>query len=237
MEKSSRRFNVVIAKEDGGVEMYPMRGWLRANPAAIPEGCSLEKNNTWSLTKALVKNGWRVLESEHEVRLLMPTDNRHEILESVLGEEDEQIELEETEEYGSRFALEHQLRDFLAQNLSTILVEGKKLKLYEDLNQRSGVEYPTSVGNIDLLATDSVGNFYVFELKRARSTDETIGQISRYMGWVKRNLADGKDVFGIIVAREISERLKYGVLVFPNVSLFEYEIKFKLNLAEKIRDA
>lgn len=49
------------------------------------------------------------------------------------------------------------------------------------------------------------------------------------MGWVKQTI--GKDraiISGVIVAKEISEALRYGVAVVPNVTLSEYEVQFKL---------
>ena len=50
------------------------------------------------------------------------------------------------------------------------------------------------------------------ELKRT-STDTTVGQICRYVGWVLENLADsaGKQVFGLILARKINEPLRLAV--------------------------
>jgi hypothetical protein len=41
-------------------------------------------------------------------------------------------------------------------------------------------------------------------------------------------LAMGKPVYGLIGAKEITDRLKYAVLAIPNVSLFEYQIEFTL---------
>lgn len=54
-----------------------------------------------------------------------------------------------------------------------------------------------------------------------------MGQLSRYMGWVKLNLAKGKHVHGVIVAREMDENLQYAAVAVPNVSLLEYEISFR----------
>ena len=48
------------------------------------------------------------------------------------------------------------------------------------------------------------------------------------MGWVMEKLAKGKPVYGVIVAGEISENLKYAILAIPNVRLFEYQISFTL---------
>ena len=63
-------------------------------------------------------------------------------------------------------------------------VDGRALRLYVDPSGRDGVEFPTAVGPIDILARDDTGAFVVFELKRARSPDHAIGQLARYMGWV-----------------------------------------------------
>lgn len=71
----------------------------------------------------------------------------------------------------------------------------------------------------------------VFELKRAAAPDSAIGQLARYMGWVKATLAGGRTVHGVIVAREITDRLRYAVQVMPNVSLFEYKVRFDLKPA------
>ena len=71
----------------------------------------------------------------------------------------------------------------------------------------------------------------VFELKRARSPDHAIGQLSRYMGWITSTIGRGKKVRGVIVAKEIGQNLRYSVAVVPNVSLFEYEVKFELKAA------
>jgi hypothetical protein len=111
---------------------------------------------------------------------------------------------------------------------------GKKLKLYVDPTGRDGIEFPTSTGPIDILAIDESGGFFVFELKRARSPDRAIGQVARYMGWVRQTIGRDKLVQGIIVAKEISEALRYAVSVVPNVSLFEYQVEFRLRRAHDL---
>jgi hypothetical protein len=132
------------------------------------------------------------------------------------------------------FQLEYQLRDFLAQNLHTLEVEARRLRIYVDSSGRDGIEYPTPVGLIDILAIDDGGCFFVFELKRGTSPDHAIGQLTRYMGWVKKALAHDKDVHGVIVAREINDRLKYASVVVPHVSLFEYRVEFHLRPAHEL---
>ena len=126
------------------------------------------------------------------------------------------------------FPLESHLRDFIAQNIEAIKVNGHKVKLYTDENDREGIEYPTDVGVIDILSVDEADNFVVFELKLSRGVDKAIGQILRYMGWVKKNLSNNKDVKGVIVAKNVDEKLKYAASIIPDISLFEYELNFRI---------
>jgi RecB family endonuclease NucS len=72
-------------------------------------------------------------------------------------------------------------------------------------------QYSTTVGPIDLLCKDKKsGDYLVVELKKGRSADKVYGQCSRYMGWVRNNLAgpESVQVHGAIIAREIDNKLK-----------------------------
>jgi endonuclease len=229
-----KRFNVVVPKEDGGVELYPMKQWLRDHPDQIPSGMDATTSTSHELRRGLRRLGWTVQELGSEVRLLPPNASMSEtVVTQVLGggSEDAETDIEQEE---VAFALEYQLRDFIAQNLNSIQVSGQKLRLYVDPIGRDGIEYPTEVGPIDILAVDQGGNFFVFELKRARSPDKAIGQITRYMGWIHQTIATGKSVTGVIVAKEITKNLRYAVSVVPNVKLFEYEVAFRLKAAQDL---
>jgi RecB family endonuclease NucS len=68
----------------------------------------------------------------------------------------------------------------------------------------------------------------VIELKVSRGSDAVAGQILKYMNWVKRNLADGGEVRGVIVAQHVSEKLQYSLADRTDVQLFEYEISMNL---------
>lgn len=58
-----------------------------------------------------------------------------------------------------------------------------------------------------------------------------MGQVLRYMGSIQQTLASGRDVHGVIVARSISDKLKYARTVVPNVYLFEYGLSLSLRQA------
>ena len=220
-----RQFKVVVTGEDGEVKQYQLKQWLRDHPEEIPAGLDASDSTSHRLRDGLRKQGWRVEERETEVLLFK--DGSVPASESV-GESEE-----EASDTGpdAAFGLEWQLRDFLAQNIGTLVVNGKKLKLFVDPTGRDGVEYPSTVGPIDLLAMDELENFYVFELKRARVADRAMGQLARYMGWVKQTIGRTREVHGVIVAKQISDSLRYAASIVPNVSLFEYEVEFHLHSA------
>lgn len=227
-----KKYFIAQINEDGGLLTYPMKEWLRQNKDQVPEGLDATLSTSHELRNGLRKKGWTVQESESDVKLIRPGEvvpQQYQISDSEAGEEDEVIG-----DISPAFELEYQLRDFISQNLQKIPVAGKKLRLYVDNSGRDGVEYPTQVGPIDILAVDSEGNFYIFELKRSRSPDHAIGQLSRYMGWVSQTVGKNKKVFGVIVAKTISENLKYSILIIPNVKLFEYSVEFSLQAIENI---
>jgi len=135
------------------------------------------------------------------------------------------------EEQGGIFALESHLRDYLAKNLPTFEDGGAPLKLFINADGRDGVEFQTDVGPIDILACGANGDLYVFELKLGRGPDAALGQILRYMGWVQQHLCKGKKVIGVVIASEITTKLKYAATQVPHVRLMEYELKVSLSPA------
>jgi endonuclease len=224
-----KRFIIVLPKADGGVEIYPMKEWLRQHPEQNLTKLDPTTSTSHQLRNALKRLGWTVDESETEVRLQPPLlDGRKELIDTLLGKTDPENGEEAEVRTDIAFSLEYQLRDFIAQNLNAIDVGGRRLRLYVDPAGNDGIEYSSPVGRIDILAIDDEGSFVVFELKRASSPDHAIGQLARYMGWVRQTIGKDREVRGVIVAKSISDKLRYAVSVIPNASLFEYEVKFEL---------
>ena len=90
---------------------------------------------------------------------------------------------------------------------------------------------------IDILAVDKDDNLVVIELKVSKGYDRVVGQLLRYMGWIKNNLAEpGQGVRGIIIARFISEDLLLACAGLQNVQLFEYELSIRLREISKNAD-
>jgi hypothetical protein len=132
------------------------------------------------------------------------------------------------------FAMETHLEDFLIRNWESTEL-GKKYELIEEDGEILSQQYQTEVGRIDLLVKDKVSKqFVIIELKKGQTSDDTVGQIARYMGWVKKRLANGKDVKGIIIAGVNDLRLQFALQTLLNVELFIYKVSFALQEAEQI---
>jgi RecB family endonuclease NucS len=146
----------------------------------------------------------------------------------------EQGEIEEVERIPAEISIqiEHDLEDFLTENLS-LIKEG--LKLYIDERGREGRQYPTDVGTIDLLCKDNE-DFVIIELKKGRASDPVVGQISRYIGWVRENLSEGHNVRGIIIVHDFDPKLKYAVLAHDNLEIKYYEIQIKFISEQEVID-
>jgi len=123
-----------------------------------------------------------------------------------------------------RFALEADLRDSLAANLSAL---EPGLRLY-DQNGRKGVEFAIEAGLIDILAVDRAEKYVVVELKLSKGRNRALGQLTYYMAWVDGHLGNGP-CRGYIVAPEISEELQVAVRRVPGVALARYRITMSID--------
>jgi RecB family endonuclease NucS len=132
---------------------------------------------------------------------------------------------------GNAFAAEAHLRDYLAQHLGEV-EEG--LELFVDDAEVSGVEYPTPIGRIDILAVDKQGGFVVIELKVKQGPDAVAGQVLRYKNWVRCHLAHGKAVRGIIIAQHISDKVRYAIANDPEISAREYQLHLTFSNVAKL---
>ncbi|MGD0518241.1 MAG: PDDEXK nuclease domain-containing protein [Thermoguttaceae bacterium] len=169
-------------------------------------------------------------------RLVFPRHTLKELTEeqyfSLLKHSDGTImdsEETETTEDRNEFVLEeYYLEDFIVSNFTKIF-KGK-YQIYEE-EGIGGQQFDTKeAGKIDILALEPKSNsFVVIELKKGRSSDHVIGQILRYMGWVKENLCNtGQNVKGLIICHDPDPKLRYALSMTKDIHIRYYSVEFEL---------
>jgi hypothetical protein len=134
----------------------------------------------------------------------------------------------ESDESIALFYMEKHLEDFLIENWERTEL-GLKYELIEEDGVIVSQQYKTDIGLIDILAKEkNTGDYVVIELKKNQTSDHTVGQISRYMGWVSDKLGKDHNIKGIIIAAKYDERLYYALKVVKNVEVYLYRVDFKL---------
>lgn len=130
-------------------------------------------------------------------------------------------------EDASVFALEKHLEDFLVQNWKQTEL-GKNYDIFEE-DGVTGQQYKTDTGLIDILAiSKDKKTLLVVELKKGRASDSVMGQIQRYMGYIKELAKDEQEVKGVIIALEDDLRIKRALSVTNNIEFCRYQVSFKL---------
>jgi restriction system protein len=106
----------------------------------------------------------------------------------------------------------------------------KTYDIYEEEGEMVGKQYPSDTGPIDILAiSKDKKELLVVELKKGRVSDMVVGQIQRYMGYVKDELAEpDQTVRGVIIAFEDDVRIHRALSVAQNIEFYTYKIQFKL---------
>jgi hypothetical protein len=144
---------------------------------------------------------------------------------------EESAEESDDEVLGPRsFSLERQLQEFLRENWERTPL-ASEWGIYEEDGEEVGYEYACAgAGSIDILAHHKTKPAWlVIELKRGRSSDTTLGQVLRYMGWVKAHLARaGEEVKGLIISHTGDQKLNYALAPISGVELMTYEVDFRL---------
>lgn len=127
------------------------------------------------------------------------------------------------------FAMEKHLEEFLIANWGQPLL-AKDWDIYEEEGEPAGQQYETDAGTIDVLAVSKDRRrLLVVELKRGRATDVVVGQVLRYIGYVREQIAeDDQQVEGAIIALEDDQKMRWALAAVPAVSFYRYQVSFKL---------
>ena len=128
------------------------------------------------------------------------------------------------------FGLEAHLEQFLVDNWSQTPL-GAEWDLASEDGEVIGKQYQTDAGRIDLLAESKDGTrLLVIELKRGRASDEVVGQVLRYIGFIRDQIAaPHQTTEGAIIALEDDQKLRWALSAVRDVRFYRYEIKFDLH--------
>jgi restriction system protein len=127
------------------------------------------------------------------------------------------------------FAMEKHLEAFLVENWNRTILS-KEFSIYEEDGEPVGQQYATDAGPIDVLAiSKDKKRLLVVELKRGRVSDVVVGQVLRYMGFVKEQIAESDQVVeGAIIALEDDKKMRWALMSVPSITFYRYEVSFTL---------
>lgn len=105
---------------------------------------------------------------------------------------------------GSFFVLEAGLEEAVKANLKQLGLRLAEASIQQQCSLGIGI------GRTDLICLDEHGDFVVLELKAVHTSDSVVGQLLRYMGYVRENWAAkaGKKVRGIVLTPSYDEQLR-----------------------------
>jgi predicted nuclease of restriction endonuclease-like (RecB) superfamily len=217
-EEFSTSWPIDIMSSKQTIESFFRKKVPRYGDSRVFTAYSLKMQNDRILI--ISQEGNQVSENEIELDLLKLLDYYKKIVSLPLSQVSSELSQ-------GLFYMEKELENFLINNWDKTEL-GKKYDLIIEDGELKSQQYRTDIGPIDILVRDKRNkNYVVIELKKNQTSDDTIGQIARYMGWVKEKLHD-ENVHGIIIAGAYDERLFYASKTVPNVELFIYKVDFKL---------
>lgn len=128
-----------------------------------------------------------------------------------------------------RILTEEKIEKRLVNNLGLLKPFGYNLNLYQDPQGEKGQQFNCKggAGIIDLLCYDKKTKKYVvIEIKNVRANQNTFGQISNYIGWVKKNIS--RKVKGLVISRGMDTQFEFAMEASRNVFQLDIgELGFK----------
>jgi uncharacterized Zn finger protein (UPF0148 family) len=111
----------------------------------------------------------------------------------------------------------------------------KGLSLLREKDELVGVDYPTDVGNIDLLMRDQGGGLVVAIVAKGDLGTDIVAEILQRIGWVRKYVAKSREegVRGIVVMDQAPELLNYAAAaVADTVSFRTYRMSLTFDEVE-----
>ncbi len=117
--------------------------------------------------------------------------------------------------------MEKHLEAFLLANWSQTELS-RDFSIYEEEGEPVGQQYATDAGPIDILAiSKDRKRLLVIELKRGRGSDIVVGQVLRYMGYIKEQIAEpDQTVEGAIIALEDDQKMRWALAAVPSIVFY-----------------
>jgi hypothetical protein len=217
-EKQEVSHGLKLYRPPYGVRLQDVELWDRLRPVEdlLPGLEFIENKEFWG---PYFQGGVRLL-SEKDFRTIVSGDSNLNQTKRPVGADAESE---------AEFALETHLEEFMDQNWEGIDF-GSRLERYQ-VEEQNGRQFPLGPWSADFLCCDKdTGDFVVVELKRGKTSDSTVGQILRYISYVRENVAKpGQSVRGVIIAKEVDDALRYAVKAVDNVKLLTYRVGFRLS--------
>jgi hypothetical protein len=145
---------------------------------------------------------------------------------------DSEARLPESAAALQRFRQERGLHDFLYANWDTTVLGASWQLTGRDDDDAPGYEFrcDDGVGRIDLLAKHRTEErWLVIEIKKTKSDEQALGQLLRYMGWVKERYAPAESsVEGMLISSAPGPLLEWALKAAPNVRFMKYRVSFDL---------
>jgi len=105
------------------------------------------------------------------------------------------------------------------------------LEIYVDKEHRKGKQYPSDVGKIGLICKRKNQSLLIVDIvSKGDNIDTVLGRLSRQIGWVIANRANGVNVEGIILVPEKDIALEYAVLANSKLSIAYYKLQVEISL-------
>ncbi len=196
--------------------------------------------------RKIVKSNKAIIEGFHKRKVVTtPRAISHFLYRSLKGEwktgessaVEEVTNTEEANETDSKssFYMERELENFLIANWDKTEL-ASEYELIEEGGELVSQQYKTDIGIIDILVKDkATGQFVVIELKKAQTSDDTVGQLTRYMGWLEEHKTGGKATKGIIIASSYDTKLYYALKKVKDVEVYTYQVDFKLKEFKRLK--